>query len=57
MFKGTLQNEFGDVVAKYWLGQGWDFYTVQLYGIRQDGYTLEGIHALADRLGLYVIAD
>lgn len=54
MFRGRLVNEFGEAVGKYWFRDGQNSYTLFLYGHRYNGYSLEGIYTLSDKLSLYI---
>ena len=54
MFKGKILDEFGEAVGRYWYREGSGTYTVYWYGIRKDGWTLEGIYDWANKMEYHI---
>ena len=54
MTKGNLFNEFGEKVGSFWYRTGMNAYTLRLYRVNRNGYTLEGIQRKANDLDLYI---
>ena len=48
--KGLILNEFGETVGKYWYRSGQGRFTRLWLGIRQDGYTEQGLVDWANHL-------
>lgn len=57
LFKGSIVNEFGDVVGRYWYREGMNALTINWCGIRADGFTDEGLKSWADRLEYQLVED
>ena len=54
MFKGNLFNEFGEKIGSFWYRPSMMAYTLRLYHINTNGWTLEGIQRKANELDLYI---
>jgi len=55
--KGHIEDEFGEVVGKFWYRPSMMSFTLQWHKVFRDGYTLEGIKQWADRLDYCVVSD
>ena len=53
-FNGIITNEFGEKVGSFWYRPSMMAYTLRLYGINRNGYTLDGIERKALDLELYI---
>ena len=57
MKKGSIMNEFGETVGRYWYREGQNRIYVVWLGCRLSGYTEEGLQAWADRLEYYLVEE
>lgn len=57
MIKGSIVNEWGDTVGRYWLRDGMGRYSVSWLGCRMDGYTEDGLNKWALKLDYYLVED
>lgn len=57
LYKGSIQNEFGETVGRYWTRDGQNRISFIWLGCRFNGYTEEGLRAWADRLEYYLVED
>ena len=55
--KGSIMNEFGETVGRYWMREGQNRISFIWCGNRFNGYTEEGLRAWADRLEYYLVED
>ena len=55
--KGSIVNEFGEVVGRYWWREGQNTISVSWLGVFTDGWTDEGLAKWATHLEYNLIED
>jgi len=55
--KGSIVNEWGEVVGRYWYWSGMNRFSMNWLGCKSNGWTEEGLAAWANKLEYYLEED